>query len=625
MSASSYVLTFFSLFFRKAHLTVFFPSAKMFKKIQESKKMNTNLTRIEKEIILYLAEHDFSSQRYLAKEIECSLGMVNQALRRLQQLEFIGNHNQLTQKAQELVARNSPGCAIILAAGPGMRMAPINTEVSKGMLEIKGEVLIERTIRQLQEKGIYDITIVVGFMKEQYEYLIDKYQVELAVNPFYAKKNNWYSLYLVRERLKNAYIVPCDIWCETNLFQTKELYSWYLVQEKKTKESNLCLSSRGQLSFAKAQETGNVLVGIAYLNAADAEIVKMRLEEMAKNRNCGHCFWEESLKNGNKFLIYGRVDQEQSAREINTYEDLRELDSSAKHLKSDIVDLIAQVFCTNTEEIKDIEVLKKGMTNRSFQFVYQDKKYIMRIPGEGTDFLINRQQEHEVYSAIKKENLCDEIYYLNPNNGYKITGYLEGVRACDPYNTEDVVRCMRFLRKFHQKNIQVSHVFDLYEKIEYYEQLWKGQSSCYRDYQKTKENVFQLRGYIDSIEKERTLTHMDAVPDNFLLKGNECYLIDWEYAGMQDPHVDIAMFAAYALYQREDVDKLIDSYFEQACPRPIRIKIYCYLAVVGLLWSNWCEYKSKLGVEFGEYSLRQYRFAKDYYRIVQEELRKTNL
>ena len=137
---------FFSLFCRKAHLTVVFPSAKMFKKIQESKKMNTNLTRIEKEIILYLTEHDFSSQRHLAKEIECSLGMVNQALRRLQQLEFVGNHNQLTQKAQELVARNSPGCAIILAAGPGMRMAPINTEVSKGMLEIKGEVLIERTI-----------------------------------------------------------------------------------------------------------------------------------------------------------------------------------------------------------------------------------------------------------------------------------------------------------------------------------------------------------------------------------------------------------------------------------------------------------------------------------------------
>lgn len=181
------------------------------------------------------------------------------------------------------------------------------------------------------------------------------------------------------------------------------MYSWYLVQGRKVKESNICLSSRGQLSFVKDQEAGNALVGIAYLNAEAAEVVKMRLEQMAKNRNCDHCFWEETLKNGNKFLVYGKEDKEQSARKINTYEDLRELDSSAKHLKSDIVNLIAQVFCTETEEIKDIEVLKKGMTNRSFQFVYRNKKYIMRIPGEGTDCLIDRRQEYEVYSAIKKK------------------------------------------------------------------------------------------------------------------------------------------------------------------------------------------------------------------------------
>lgn len=89
---------------------------------------------------------------------------------------------------------------------------------------------------------------------------------------------------------------------------------------------------------------------------------------------------------------------------------------------------------------------------------------------------------------------------------------------------------------------------------------------------------------------------------------------------MQDPHVDIAMFCIYALYDRAGVDRLIDLYFEGACPRPTRIKIYCYIAACGLLWSNWCEYKRSLGVEFGEYSLRQYRYAKEYSRIVREEL-----
>ncbi len=587
--------------------------------------MNKEIDKIEKDTIIYLLEHESCPQRHLAEAMGCSLGKMNQILKKLKENGYIDAENRPVQHTKDLVECNSPKRAIILAAGSGMRMVPINTEVSKGLLQVKGEVLIERVIRQLKEKGITDITIVVGFMKEQYEYLIDQYQVDLVVNSQYAKRNNLYSLYLVRERLENAYIIPCDIWCEKNIFRIKELYSWYLVQEKKTKESNVYLNGKNQLVRLRPQENGNVMIGIAYLNSKDAIIVKERLERLENDEAYRDCFWEEALWEGKRFLIYGRVDDAKSAYEINTYEELRELDASTKNLESDIVKLVADVFQTDTREIRQIEVLKKGMTNRSFQFSYLDKRYIMRIPGEGTDFLINRRQEYDVYEAIKDADICDRIYYLNPDNGYKITEYLEGVRICDPYQEADVRACMRFLREFHQKNIKVAHTFDLYGKIDYYEGLWEGKPSCYQDYEKTKEQVFQLKGYIDSIEKEITLTHVDAVPDNFLIKGDRIYLIDWEYAGMQDPHLDIAMFAAYALYpERSYVDALIDAYFEGECPKQTRIKIYCYLSAVGLLWSNWCEYKSGLGVEFGEYSLRQYRFAKDYYKIVQEELKSVN-
>ena len=134
-----------------------------------------------------------------------------------------------------------------------------------------------------------------------------------------------------------------------------------------------------------------------------------------------------------------------------------------------------------------------------------------------------------------------------------------------------------------------------------------------------------MKKYIDQQPKKKVLTHIDAVPDNFLFYTDkdvkeEIRLIDWEYAGMQDPHVDIAMFCIYAMYDKEHVDNLINIYFSNECTKENRIKIYCYIAACGLLWSNWCEYKLSLGVEFGEYSLRQYRYAKDYYKIVQEEL-----
>ena len=132
--------------------------------------------------------------------------------------------------------------------------------------------------------------------------------------------------------------------------------------------------------------------------------------------------------------------------------------------------------------------------------------------------------------------------------------------------------------------------------------------------------MYELKAYIDEQPKQIGLTHIDAVCDNFLLTDKRIYLIDWEYAGMQDVHIDIAMFAIYAMYDRQQVEKLIDYYFIEPPEKKTRIKIYCYIAVCGFLWSNWCEYKRSCGVEFGEYSLRQYRFAKEYYRLVQKEL-----
>ena len=184
---------------------------------------------------------------------------------------------------------------------------------------------------------------------------------------------------------------------------------------------------------------------------------------------------------------------------------------------------------------------------------------------------------------------------------------------------------MKCLKTFHEMNLKVDHAFDIFGQIEFYESLWNGVKSVYKDYELTKTNVLSLRPYVEKHVGKKCLTHIDAVPDNFLFtidsNGNEdIRLIDWDYAGMQDPHVDIAMFCIYSLYDRSQVDKLIDIYFEYNCPDNIRIKIYCYIAVCGLLWSNWCEYKRNLGVDFGEYSIRQYRYAKEYYKIVKEKL-----
>ena len=578
----------------------------------------------KQDILNNLIKEPFINQRILAAQTGHSLGIVNRSIKELISEGYLDEEIRPTEKALREAKEKAPKNAIILAAGFGMRMVPINTETPKGLLEIKGERLIECTIRQLHEVGITEIYVVVGFMKEQYEYLIDEYGVDLIVAPDYASKNNLHSLKTAADHLSNSYIIPCDIWCEKNPYSRNELYSWYMVSDLVDDDSTVRVNRKQELVVQKEQAGGNAMIGICYLLEAEAEIVRERLEELGRDSRYDGAFWEETLYQKDRMIVTARVVHAADAVEINTYEQLREIDSDSSQLQTDAIQVICQALGARPDEVTNITLLKKGMTNRSFLFSCKDKKYIMRIPGEGTDQLINRRQEAAVYQTIAGRKICDEIAYINPESGYKITEYLEGARVCNAENEEDLQKCMKKLREFHGQKLKVDHSFELFGQMEYYESLWEGTPSAYKDYEKTKEHVLQLKDYIEANAGEQVLTHIDAVPDNFLfVKENgkeEIRLIDWEYAGMQDPHVDIAMFCIYSLYKKEQVDHLIDLYFEGNCDDRTRIKIYCYIAVCGLLWSNWCEYKRKLGVEFGEYSLRQYRYAKDYYKIVQQEL-----
>lgn len=579
------------------------------------------MNKQESDILNTLFIEPFINQRILSETSGHSLGVVNKSIKTLIKEGYLDDEVRFTSKAREEFKKRSPKNAIILAAGFGMRMVPINTQGPKALMEVNGEPLIERIIKQLHEVGVKKIHIVVGFMKEQFEYLIDEYGVDLIVNEEYSAKNNLHSLALAASYLSNTYIIPCDIWCDRNPFHRHELYSWYMVSDLVDNESNVRVNRKMELVSVPEKQGGNAMVGISYLVGEQSEIVRERLEAWDGNPKYDESFWEETLYDKDRMIVQARVVHANNVVEINTYEQLRELDEESSHLKSDSISIIAKTLKASPAEIVDITVLKKGMTNRSFLFTCRGKKYIMRIPGEGTDQLINRREEAQVYQVIKDRGICDDIAYINPDNGYKITEFLEGSRVCDADNVDDLKACMKKLREFHSMNLVVDHEFDIFGQIDFYESLWDGTPSIYRDYKKTKEHVLELKEYIDEHVERKGLTHIDAVPDNFLFTTDgDIRLIDWEYAGMQDPHVDIAMFCIYSLYNKRQVDRLISIYFESKCSREVKLKIYCYIAACGLLWSNWCEYKRSLGVEFGEYSLRQYRYAKDYYKIVMDEL-----
>lgn len=578
------------------------------------------MNRKELDVLLELKNNSNVNQRLIAENTGYSLGQINKSIKHLIDNEYIDADYRLLEKAIELFLDNSPTNAVILAAGVGKRMVPINRDYPKSLLEVNDEPLIERLIKQLKEAGVYHIQVVVGYCKEKFEYLMDKYDVDLVVNNQYLDKNNYFSLLKCSRFLGNTYIVPSDLWFRHNPFRKNELYSWYMLSNAKSNNSDVCYKKN--YTIVKSEDA-NRMAGLAYLTKEDAKKIVEKLKQIDLDIRLHNEFWEYSLYNKNGFEIDARVIKDEEAVEINTYEDLRALDDESVSLKSEAIDVLKSIFDTDAESLTGFTALKKGMTNRSFMFTFNDKRYIMRIPGEGTEQLINRKEEASVYDLINSKNICDNVVYINPKNGFKVTEFIENTRVCDAESDDDLRLCMAKLKELHNLNLSVKHTFDIFGQIDFYESLFSA-DSAYMDYPKTKENTLSLREFIDSCDKKFALTHIDAVPDNFLIYVNngkqDVRLIDWEYSGMQDPHVDVAMFCIYSLYNREQVDNLIDIYFENKCDIKTRIKIYCYISACGLLWSNWCEYKRTLGVEFGEYSLRQYRFAKDYYKIAKQEI-----
>lgn len=570
-----------------------------------------------KEILIYLKENNYSNQRRLSEELNFSLGLINKNFNFLKKEGYINKCNILTKKSFELLEKNKVEKAIIFADDFNKRIVSENNEVSIGLLKIDDEILIERIIKQLNDKKIFDIYIVVGYMKESYEYLIDQYNVKLLHNKQYKNKNNLFSIFKAFEYLENAYILPCNIYCKNNPFKEYEMSSILFFQKNK-KESKYKLNKDFTVLKNNKNNFFNEYSGIGFFHRDDFERLKDNIFCLIKEKDNFKFKYEDAIFLKNNFKINYRMFENDNFFIIDNQEGLGYLYEKCSDLKGSLINLISKVCKVKESDIENVELLKKGMTNNSFVFEIQKQKYIIRTPGSGSNILINRKYEYEIYQKIIPLKISEEVLYINKENGYKISKFIECARVCDPNDIDDVKSVMNFLRKFHNMNIKVKNKFDLLETLNLYESL-RGIKSLYKDYNLTKKKILKLILFIKQFKKEYCLCHIDAICDNFLFDENKIYLIDWEYAGMQDPHLDIAMFCIYALYDRKKIDEVIDIYFDGMCNEQIKDKIYAYIAICGLIWSNWCEYKIKLGNDFSDYSLKQYRYSKEYFKILNEK------
>lgn len=272
--------------------------------------------------------------------------------------------------------------AIIMAAGLSSRFAPISYEKPKALIAVKGEILIERQIRQLHESGIRDIIIVVGYKKEQFYYLKEKYGVKIVENPEYQVRNNNSSIYAVREYLRNSYICSADNYFEKNPFQREENESFYAAVYADGKTDEWCLETDSEDYINQVTVGGEnkwYMLGHAFWSHIFSERFIQILEEVYDRKSTGQKFWEDIYREniGTLRMKVKRFEDNQ-IYEFDSLDELREFDSKYKNESgSYVMQCLAKMLYCEEAELKKI-VPYKTETGEviGITFLYANKKYV---------------------------------------------------------------------------------------------------------------------------------------------------------------------------------------------------------------------------------------------------------
>ena len=576
------------------------------------------LSKNQFEVLNALRREPGASQRDVAASSGLSLGTVNSTLKSLQE-EGLAEGGKPTPAGMEALAPYKVDNAVILAAGLSSRFAPISYEKPKGVLRVRGEVLIERQIEQLREAGITDITVVVGYKKEYFFYLRKKYGVTLVNNDEYASRNNNGSLWRVRGCLGNTYVCSSDDYFTQNPFNAYVFKAYYSAQYAKGPTKEWCMETGAGGRITKVTVGGSnswYMLGHVYFDRAFSERFVKILEEEYDRPETVDMLWEDLYIEHIKEL--DMVLRPYPAGAINEFDSLDELRAFDPHflenVDSEIFDNIVAVLGCTKAEIHDVYPLKQGLTNLSCHFATNDGEYVYRHPGIGTELLINRAGEVAAQKAAKQLGIDETFIHEDPERGWKISRFIPNCKNLDPHDPAQVARAMQMARSLHESGVTVETTFDFYQEAKRYESLLleKGPIDI-PGYAEDAADADALEAFVVADAAPMCLSHNDFFMLNFLIDdADRYYLIDWEYSGMSDYANDFGTFCVCCQLSPEEIDVALEAYFGRKPTRAERAHNLAHIALAGWCWYLWSLLKEAEGDFVGEWLYIYYNYGREY-------------
>lgn len=270
--------------------------------------------------------------------------------------------------------------AIIMAAGLSSRFAPLSYEHPKALLRVKGEVLIERQIKQLKEADIDDITIVVGYKKELFNYLIDKFKVKIVENPEYNTRNNNSTLYCIKHMLGNTYICSADNYFSENVFESYVDHAYYsaVFEEDKTNEWCITADETGLITDVKVGgENSWIMLGHAFFTDIFSKKFVDILESVYELPETAPLLWESIyIDNIHELQMYIRKYSKETIFEFDTLDELREFDHTYySNTGSQILKKLSEELKCKEDDIVNTKPISIKGEVEGFKFLYNGRYY----------------------------------------------------------------------------------------------------------------------------------------------------------------------------------------------------------------------------------------------------------
>ena len=569
----------------------------------------------------FLLDHpqeDFT-QRELAEELGLSLGKVNSLFKEMKEAQFLDQEGHLSELGKKALEPFRVQNAVIMAAGMSSRFAPLSYEIPKGLLKVKGQRLIEREIEQLQEAGIEDITVIVGYMQEKMFYLAEKYGVKIVVNNDYYKYNNCSSLMLVRDQLSNTYICSSDNYFVENPFEKYVYRGYYSTIFAEGETDEYCAIEDANHIIKGIQIGGEntwAMVGHVYFDHAFSEKFVEILEKEFKHEPYKEQLWEDYYsRHVNELHLVARHYSADIIKEFDSLDELRQFDERyLMNANSEIIDNICDTLDCIASDIMNIKPLKDGLTNTSFSFDCLGKKYVYRHPGVGTEKYIDRSSEAASMEVAAKLQIDRTFVAMSKDKGWKISEFITNARALDYDNWDHVEKAMELLRRLHQSGEKTNHNFDLIAGIDdFKEKLQTSNRFEFDGLDELDQLIATLIEFLKKDKAEKVLCHGDSYSPNFLLnEQDEMSLIDWEYSGMGDPSGDIGTFICCSNYTLEQAERVLEIYSQGSLDTKTKRHYLAYVAVTSYHWFLWALFQESVGKPVGEFLYIWYRYTKQY-------------